>query len=190
MKHVKLFEAWDQEMSKPEILVGYFSDGGMGSHPGVIDRESYDKIKSHPQGLFFTITEELQEVPEALLTVYYPDKEWDIKGISNELANQIIAVGGTDSYDNQDVNWVSGTATRSQEENEINRRAFELAGKTYKAGEEFTPLIVIQNIELNTVYWSNNPEQSHGYWESPDEVLSVDQLLNRYDEIEKEYPAQ
>jgi hypothetical protein len=182
MKHVKLFEAWDQEMTKSEILVGFFADGGKGSHPSIIDAEMKDQIESHPADLYFIETEVLSEMPEALLAIYDSNdlnahsssvSGWIIKGISNELAEAIISSGKTDIYGSDDPS---------------SREAFALAGFEDLLdgdGYAYSILAVIPNVKTNTVYWSNNPEAGGGklgtdYWETPCRAIPLADLLAEY----------
>lgn len=179
MKHVKLFESW---MDQEKILVGYFADGGKGSHPAIIKESAKNLINRHPSGyLYFTETEVLSEMPEALLAIFDDSMlhsssvdGWIIKGISNELANAIIASGETDIY-------ASDSPT--------SREAFAIAGFEdlfdSKDPYAYSILAVIPNASINTVYWSNNPEGGGGnlgtdYWETPYNAIPLTRLLTQY----------
>lgn len=178
MKHVKLFEEFS---TQPKILVGYFADGGRGSHPAIVDGMGEAKIKSHPAGLYFGETQELSEMPEAILAIFDANANvqrgepgWIIKGITNELAGAIISTGGIDIY---------------ASDNPDSREAFALAGYEdlfdSKFDYAYSILAVIPNVEINTVYWSDNPEGGGGnlgttYWETPYKAEPLDPLLQSY----------
>jgi hypothetical protein len=177
MKHVKLFEAWDQEMSQQEILVGFFADGGIGSHPAIIEASMLSAIKNHPFELYFMETEKLSEMPEALIAIYSEGSSlpgydgWTIKGVSNDFANSIISVAGTDMYVKDD----SGDPSPETQE------AFKLAGIEAGLDKGLTILSVIPNAQINTVYWSDNQERTQGYWETPYQAVSLAKLLDKYE---------
>jgi hypothetical protein len=178
MKHVKLFEAFSNQ---GKILVGFFADGGRGSHPAIIEEKEKTKITRHPAGLYFEETQKLSEMPEALLAIFDDgaaqkgeSSGWIIKGISNELAGAIISTGGIDIY---------------ASDNPDSREAFALAGYEDLLDSEFdyaySILAVIPNVEINTVYWSDNPEAGGGklgtdYWETPYIAKPLDPLLQSY----------
>lgn len=179
MKHIKLFESW---MGQEKILVGYFADGGKGSHPAIIKESAKNLINQHPFGsLYFYETEVLSEMPEALLAIFDDSMQhsssvngWIIKGISNELANAIIASGETDIY---------------ASDNPSSREAFALAGfedlLDGKGDYAYSILAVIPNASINTVYWSDNPEGGGGklgtdYWETPYRATPLTRLLTQY----------
>jgi hypothetical protein len=175
MKHVKLFEAWDQEMSEEGILLGFFADGGIGSHPAIIEASMLSAIKNHPFNLYFETLEKLSEMPESLIAIYSEGSAlpgydgWTIKSASNDFANSIISVDGTDMYIKDD-----GSPSPETQE------AFRLAGIEEGLGKGLTILSVIPNVRINTVYWSDNPEHAHGYWETPYKVIPLAKLLDKY----------
>jgi hypothetical protein len=185
MKHIKLFEAWDQEMAEQtQILLGFFADGGYGSHPTIIESSMLPAIENHPMNLIFIETEELSEMPEALLVIHNDYEalpiegqveSWVIRGISNDLANSIISAGGTDMYINQDPNSSPGV-----------KEAFKLAGiEENLDSNAVTILCVIPDAKINTVYWSDNPERAHGYWETPYDTIPLEELLGKYTDMQK-----
>lgn len=206
MKHIKLFEFFNREydgnderdlvdfasdlrlelydMTKPEILVGYFfSDGGrQGGHPSIIEASMLSAIENHPSDLHFVETQKISEMPEALLSIFDANDSmdgssvsgWIIKGISNKLSSAIVSIGGIDIYGS---------------DNPDSREAFALAGFenlfNSKDPYAFSILAVIPNANINTVYWSDNPESGGGklqtdYWETPYRSISLDQLLGEY----------
>jgi hypothetical protein len=180
MKHLKLFENFNRspwlmrDTDKPggDILIGFFADGGIGSHPAIIESSILPEIDSREEYNLFRTTESTNVMPEALLAVfseapYAPGSDgWYIKGISNSLAREIIKLGDSDIYTNQ-----SGDEMLSQ-------KAFDLAGYPYdEANSDLQILSVIPNVSLNTVYWSDVPERSHSYWEPPYEAIPIKNLI-------------
>jgi|694.fasta_scaffold41434_2 hypothetical protein len=141
-------------MRKP-IFIGFFATGGIGSHPGIVTQSELEKL--HPD-YCFNETEELEEVPEALLCIFDEDILWDIRGISNELAQKIIDSGGSDFYYEGDEGF---------------KEACELA---VLRGDSPVQVAVIKNVDLNTIYYSHNPEGSHGYWEPDTENITVEEF--------------
>lgn len=146
-------------MKKEKIFIGFAFTGGHGSHPGILTPSEIEKMGDDNYG--FESLEELSEVPEALLCIFDDDILWDIRGISNELAQKIIDVAGSDLYYEGDEGF---------------EEACELA---VLKGESTVQVAVIQGVTLNTIYYSHNPEHSHGYWE-PSEVehLSVEEFCS------------
>ena len=139
-------------MSKEKIFIGYSFTGGHGSHPSILTDSEIEKMGNDSYG--FWPLEEIQEVPEALLCIFDDDILWDIRGISNELAQKIIDAGGSDFYYEGDEGF---------------EEACELA---ILKGNSPVQVAVIQSVSLNTIYYSHNPEYSHGYWE-PAEVETI-----------------
>jgi hypothetical protein len=180
MKHVKLFENFKSSpwirmnQNKPEgdILIGFFADGGIGSHPAIIESSILPEIDSKQKFNLFQTTESTNVMPEALLAVYSDSPNapgshgWYIKGISNSLAREIIKLGDSDIYTSQ-----SGDG-----DDMASQKAFDLAGYPYDV-ESVQILSVIPNVSLNTVYWSDAPEHSHSYWEPPYKAIPIESLI-------------
>lgn len=145
-------------MKKEKIFIGYAFTGGIGSHPGILTPSEIEKMGDDNYG--FESLEELSEVPESLLCIFDDDILWDIRGISNELAQKIIDAGGSDFYYEGDEGF---------------EEACELA---VLKGESPVQVAVIQGVTLNTIYYSHNPEHSHGYWEPEVEHLSVEEFCS------------
>jgi hypothetical protein len=168
MKHVKLFE----DFSSGKILLGILiNDGGYGAFPGIIDGKDLKEIKQKcGDDAYWETYEELNKVPEALLVMFDDYDGWTLEAISKDLANQIYNVGGKEEYFQED------DGKNSQEELE---KAFFLAtGESFPNPNpgKYISICVIQNPEMNTIYWSDNPDDSHGYWEEPNPI-SVDQAI-------------
>lgn len=145
-------------MSKEKIFVGFAFTGGIGSHPGILKDSEIEKMYDN---FGFEPLEEVEEIPEALLCIFDDDILWDIRGISNELAQKIIDSGGSDFYYEGDEGF---------------EEACELA---VLKGNSPVQVAVIKNIDSNTIYFSHNPEHSHGYWEPNDLVpLSVEEFCS------------
>jgi hypothetical protein len=146
-------------MAKEKIFLGFAFTGGHGSHPGILTSSEIEKMGNDNFG--FEPLEEVEETPEALLCIFDDDILWDIRGISNELAQKIIDGGGRDFYYEGDEGF---------------EEACELA---VLVGNSPVQVAVIKNIDSNTIYFSFNPEHSHGYWEPSDLVpLSVEEFCS------------
>lgn len=139
-------------MGNEKIFIGYFATGGIGSHPGIVTEFELEKLED---SYSFWETQILEEIPEALLCIFDGNMGWDIRGISNELSQEIINTGGSDFY---------------YEGEEGFEKSCELAGIK---GESPVQVAVIKDVTLNTIYYSHNPEVSHGYWEPKTENLSL-----------------
>ena len=145
-------------MSKEKIFVGFAFTGGHGSHPGILKDSEIEKMYDN---FGFEPLEEVKEIPEALLCIFDDDILWDIRGISNELAQKIIDAGESDFYYEGDEGF---------------EEACELA---VLKGNSPVQVAVIKNIDSNTIYYSHNPEHSHGYWEPRELVhLSVEEFCS------------
>jgi hypothetical protein len=145
-------------MSKEKIFVGFAFTGGHGSHPGILKDSEIEKMYDN---FGFEPLEEVKEIPEALLCIFDDDILWDIRGISNELAQKIIDAGESDFYYEGDEGF---------------EEACELA---VLKGNSPVQIAVIKNIDSNTIYFSHNPEHSHGYWEPRELVhLSVEEFCS------------
>jgi hypothetical protein len=146
-------------MTKEKIFVGFAFTGGHGSHPGILTSSEIEKMGNDNFG--FEPLEEVEETPEALLCIFDDFILWDIRGISNELAQKIIDSGESGFYYEGDEGF---------------EEACEIAGLN---GNSPIQVAVIKDIELNTIYFSPNPESSHGYWEPNDLVhLSVEEFCS------------
>ena len=170
MLHTQISESLDSNPSE-KVLVGFVNDGGIGSHPTII---TPSKLKNLSNRYHFSSSLELDEIPEALLYIESYDENdiSNFKPISNELAQKIMGVSGTDFYSND-------------EENPETKQAFEIAGidlGKMRSGEwngqkweerVLKMFSVIPNIQLNSIYWSDNPERTHGYWEPPYTIISL-----------------
>jgi len=172
MKHIKLFE----NFSNGKILLGILANyGGYGAFPAIIDEEALKKIQQKcGDDAGWETYEELNKVPESLLVMFDDYAGWTLKVISKNLANQIINVGGKEEYF-QEYFEVENDE-KSQEEFE---KAFFLAtGESFPKPNPggYISICVIQYPELNTIYWSDNPDYSHGYWKEPSPI-SVDQAI-------------
>ena len=170
MLHTQISESLDSNPTQ-KVLVGFVLAGNFNSHPTII---TPSKLKNIPKNYNSFFPLELDEIPEALLCIQEQESGelWDFKPISNELAQKIMGVSGTDFYSND-------------EENSETEQAFEIAGidlGKMRSGEwngqkweerVLKMFSVIPNIQLNSIYWSDNPERTHGYWEPPYTIISL-----------------
>jgi hypothetical protein len=183
MKNIKLFEAFSGFGGASKYLIGYFGTGGYGAHPGVV---TSDELESNgwsesrpgsgawglPNGFYFDATFKSTEIPQALLCILYEGGEYKIDPISKEKADAIYNVGGTPDYffDDFDLSApVHGEIAQIKKILGIDNQ------------QEITAISVIQDIEPNTIYWSDNPEQTHGYWEASDaSPMSIQEFSSMY----------
>jgi len=168
MKHVKLFEQFTgTEMRKNDIHIGFYADGGYGSHPGVITSESAKLLEES----FFT-TSLVQEVPEALACMYDDYMGvWEIKGITNSLANSIMEIIGGDHITTDQISNYPG-------EEETVKNAIEMSGMKINPDYDVVSFSVIPNVSLDTIYWSDEPESAHTQWEPPYKAIPVKKLIS------------
>ena len=163
MKHIKLFENWIRVNepivgNKGNILLGYFNNGGIGSHPGILTPEAAAQT-----GDEFFVTSEEKSVPQALLCIYNDMSEWDIKGITSSLARSIMDKIGGDHID--DAKGDAGLVA-------------EIANMVgYKQKGNNTLISIIPNPTIDTIYWSDAPESMHVYWEPPYKAMPIDELI-------------
>ena len=168
MKHIKIFEDFSRRGmgQRPgfggatKYLIGYFATGGYGSHPAVVTEEELESngwSESIPgsgswgnaKHLMFQALTESTEIPQALLCIYDNDREWKIDPISSQLAKSIYNAGGAEDY-------------------YVGARGFKEAKNMVDVNgwNNIEILSVLPNVEVNTIYWSDNPEKSHGYWKA------------------------
>jgi len=167
MKHIKIFEDFSGFGGASKYLIGYFGTGGYGAHPGIVtedDLESNGWSESGsgswvlPNNFYFQVTSQSTEIPQALLCIGSDESgDWKIDPITKQKADAIYNVGGTPDYIFDDFDM---DAPVHGEMYKIKR----IAGISDQEG--ITTINVIQHIEPNMIYWSDNPEQSHGYWEA------------------------
>jgi len=176
MKHVKLFEQFTSSgpgMSNSgsgmgNIHLGFYADGGYGSHPGVITSEMNDILSQ--DRLFFT-TDIVKEVPEALACMLDENMgEWVIKGITNSLANSIIKRMGGDHITTDQISSYPG-------EDGAIENATRMAGIEMFPNYDIVSFSVIPNVSLNMIYWSDAPENEHVSWEPPYEAIPAKDLM-------------
>ena len=170
MKHVKLFEQFRSSGSgMGDIHLGFYADGGYGSHPGVITSEMSDLLGQ----LFFT-TKVVKEVPEALACMLDENMgEWVIKGITNSLANSIIKRMGGDHITTDQISTYPG------EEGAI-EDATRMAGIEMFPNYDIVSFSVIPNVSLDMIYWSDAPENEHVSWEPPYRAIPAKDIMEMY----------
>ncbi len=166
MKHVKLFE--DFNSSTPnKVMLGFYADGGYGSHPGILTKEMYDKFEENqsmkfPNHKYFEVTEELDFVPDYLACYFDDYTGWDITGVSESQVSKVREYEIEDGINSEDPEFKMAA----------NSLGFEDSSKN-----NFKMLFVLPS-ELNNIYWSDNPEQTHGYWEPPYELIPIEELFD------------
>jgi len=191
MKHIKLFEGF---METSKYLLGYFADGGHGSHPGILTADVLLKNGFTPNAEanyygnetwtnesagIFAVIEVLDHVPEAIgLSMDTVEGMWNFKEVPTESAEMIISRTGMD--------------TVYQEDSEFSK-AVSLIGwrpsanhLKYKITEPDAVSFII-NPQPNFIYWSENPEMAHGYWQEGQPIefgMLVQQYMDDYDENE------
>jgi hypothetical protein len=180
LKHVKLYEAFTT--GDGPFLIGFYGEGGIGSHPSIfsesyLENSSYSKheingIKSHwdiGEG-GFQETSKSGVLPDALICVFDEDYQWDIKGISKSTAEEVMSIMGGDhasTYDGLDPDKIK----------EIIEMTGVYSGLPLDRKLDFETIIsIILNPQPNTVYWSDIPEETHGYWEPPYKPMSLEDL--------------
>jgi hypothetical protein len=161
MLHTQISESLDSNPPQ-KVLVGFVLNVNFNSHPTII---TPSKLKNIPKNYNSFFPLELDEIPEALLCIQEQESGelWDFKPISNELAQQIMAISNTDFYSND-------------EENSETEQAFEIAGIDLEKmrSEELIKFSVIPNIQLNSIYLSDKLENTRtGWWEPPYTIISL-----------------
>lgn len=175
MKHIKLFEAFEDMYIIPQsikdmyekkgVLLGYYSDGGIGSHPTVVTPEMARAIRDFKDFRIFVPVSVEPSLPQALVCML--DKEgWKIKGVSKNMAETVTNTIGGEHIDSVE----SGL----EEVNKIAR----MVGFS-ESQDDFSVIItVIMTPSINTVYWSDAPEQTHSYWQPPYEAIPIEELID------------
>ena len=211
MKHISLFESFSQE--KGPFLIGYYGEGGIGSHPAIFTKEHLKEFgfrNENPPG-FVPVPDtkawvgpgggvlrpllETQTCPDSLLCGFEPLPGWDIKPIFDSSTSQKIMeiideFGRIDpSMKNQDYMEESDLMYDEEEQEKISELFDRLSAMTgvlkgARRGERSVSLIY--GVSPNTIYWSPNPEETHGYWKPPYDALSLEDLpsYSGYDEDE------
>lgn len=172
-----------QQVSTPEPMVsapyflGYYGEGGFGSHPAIFtpaelarvgwtkgpssqaktmffySDENAQRVWSHPSdGLTnFHIIQELPSVPDAVCC-WLEDGFWRMKPVDLEQASAIVQESGGDTI---------------YRDEPLFPRACELAAIKGDAEDLLIAAIsFILTPKSGHVYWSDNPESTHGYWEN------------------------
>jgi hypothetical protein len=162
-----------------KYLIGYFATGGHGSHPGIATVNELEKLGWTDQGNgkwkhmgedFDFYGHEVNQIPQALLCVFDMDTLWYIKPITRQQADVIYNVGGSADYSEENENDFEKVL------NDV------LPGIIDKRFNNPATISVIRNVEPNTIYWSDVPEELHGYWEAEDSrPISIDDFTNSGD---------
>jgi hypothetical protein len=181
------------ETNEP-FLIGYYADGGIGSHPAILTesellrcgfiqevprhlratseenagkfwRHKFDEYK-----IFFEIRE-LSSIPGALACAYSDSYEWDIRGISKPLGQRIIDMIGGDNITSMD----DDEGNLLMDQSDLNK-VEDLIGLQRSDDNRVTLITIILDPTPNVVYWSDAPEDSHSYWMPPYSAMSLDEL--------------
>ena len=179
-KHIKLWEQFSKVITpiQSSIITGYWGEDGIGSHPTLVDLEglaTLNKVASDMGVTGFTECSKLESMPETLLCILCSETNWYIKGVSKSIADQAISIMNGD-------NIILDEGTNNSVKSEL----FSLLGYTLDPTVEkyFTTytVTIINNPSINTVYWSNVPEEQHGYWIPPYTAINVNDIEGRIDE--------
>lgn len=184
MKHVKVFENFTSDSGK--YLLGFFADGGIGSHPGILTdavliENGFTKSPSqNPYGhsdwfhkgddyIRFHVMSGLDHVPQA--TAWrMTDGIWHVSEVPLPEAEEVATSFGTDIYPD-----MPGFQT-----------AVDLMTAHTSSGGKKLPISdpevvnFILRPRANVIYWSDEPEKTHGYWESGNPI-SLPELLAQYE---------
>ena len=148
------------------VRIGFFVDGGLGSHPGILSpgAVSFMGKKSGDYPMFW-ITSEEEVVPEALACVYNERDDWDIWGISGALGVDIMKL-------------IDGDNITSEHDGSMDmlNEVCSMLGYRRVGVDEFTSVTIIPNPVLDVVYWSDEPG-AQSWWSPPYEAKSVWDLL-------------
>ena len=168
--------------SDEKVIIGYFFDGGIGSHPVLVSSTMDDMIESigDPYNGYYATSVE-DKVPGALICAYDDVGSWRIKGISRGLANSIISkIGGNyigmgDADDDDD----------GEDKLELANEILKMVGEDpFNDSVYDANITIILDPKINTVYWSDAPESEHSIWKPPYEEIHI---LERYYELEDLY---
>lgn len=177
------------------LLIGYYSDGGIGSHPAIFSKAELIKL-GFIEGLppryqynplldahfihhwyhkfdelsCFWCTDYVSSIPDGLACAFNSDYLWKIKGISNSLGRKIIKLIGGDSINSM-----------SHKKNLLNyvEKMVELP-PSINLEYGVTLITIIPNPTPNTVYWSDEIEKCHSYWQPPYKPISLEEIINDF----------
>lgn len=163
MKHLKLFENFNNPQ---EVLLGFYTEGGIGSHPAVFSPEVAMKMKE--LGLNFYVTSKEKELPKFLACIFNDNAQWDIKGIPHQIARSI------------EQHSSEGYVSTAKDSLELVNKIENMLG--YPKSNKFSDTIItiIPNPRLNTIYWSNAPEDEHSYWKPPYYGISAEDKIREF----------
>jgi hypothetical protein len=154
-------------MSK-RVKIGFFSDGGIGSHPGIISAGAFSLMgRGVIAGLpKFRITSEEKEIPESLVCVYDQVAGWDIHGISASLGQKIMELIESDNITSEDPDGF-----------DVLKEVCWLLDYPAPSKDMFMNVTIIPNPSLDTIYWSDET-RAQSWWSPPYEAKSVWELLD------------
>lgn len=161
MKHLELFESWSDQSG--EISIGFVGTGGIGSHPAVLSKSEKDKIESEGGDVYFVQTDSSNSVPDALACVFNDTDEWNIKAISSSTAKAAMKMIGGNHID-------------TDQDPSLTNRVARAIGYRPTSGGDTTLITIIPNPKIDTVYWSDAPEEEHGYWKPPFRPMTISEV--------------
>ena len=170
MEHVELFEDFDPVQNPNQLLLGYYGDGGHGSHPalltsGELSRCGFVQGKTSPMFIYpdgtaqrvwgldsdpftnFHVVRQLSSPPPAICC-YLTDGGWEMMPIDREEAEQLVGEADSDTI---------------HSDSPLFPQAMTLA--ELDPADSVTAISFIVSPIVNAVYWSTNPEASHGVWQ-------------------------
>jgi hypothetical protein len=168
MKHIKLFESFGEASGKYQL--GYFSEGGYGSHPGILTED--DLIKNgfvyRDNPLFinlkswvnqkddfktFTVIDTMNIIPGAI-SLIFEDGMWNYSEVPVAEAERLISeIGGDTVYPRDGA---------------LYDEALSVIG--FSGSNQPESISFIVGPKPGFIYWSDNPEETHGYWENGNPV--------------------
>jgi hypothetical protein len=195
LNHIELFEnfpyhyypAGDPHHSSP-VLIGYYAESGMGSHPTVVTEEELLRLgfEKSPGGvaefwsygpdpdLYFIVTSKSESLPDALACLYNSNYEWDIRGISSSVAEKAMKM-----MDGDYISYSPYGFGNNFDMGLINSLESMIGVTNLTTKRDDTQLTIISGPKINTVYWSDEPEMKHTYWMPPYRAMKLQDLVER-----------
>jgi hypothetical protein len=144
---------------KQQILIGFYGEGGHGSHPLITKKENLllagfknpaDGYWSKGENSFFQVLLTINYIPKALLATIDLDG-WRMKPFTIE---EGISLFGTDKEYSKYITHKDPLFAQIEKE-------------FPNTDGDGTGIVFIPRPKLDFIYWSDNPELTHGYWKIP-----------------------
>ena len=167
MRHIQLFESYrendfEEFSGTGKIKIGFTGEGGYGSHPSIFTKYGLDNFIDAHTEFEFIATSSTDNLPEALVCIFDDNygEGWFIQPISSMVASKVMKLMGTNHKDDFF---------------EYGQQGMEILKMVGYNGsmDEIQTLTIIPNPKLNTIYWSDNPENTHGYWKPPYKEITM-----------------